>query len=135
MPDEGLEATFEVERPLAILPLVDGRDPDALREIGRFAEALGDGLERVLGGLEHLRIGAELCARAAAIALRPDLLDRAERLAAAILLGVHPAVARGFDPQPLGQRVDDADADAVEAARDLVAPTAELPAGVEHGVH
>ena len=39
-----------------------------------------------------------------------------------------------LDRSRLGQRVDDADADAVEATRDLVAAAAELAAGVEHGV-
>ena len=37
--------------------------------------------------------------------------------------------------EPLGQRVDDRDADAVQAAGDLVALAAELAAGVEHGEH
>ena len=45
-----------------------------------------------------------------------------------------PSRAR-LDAQPRGQGVDDRDADAVEAARHLVAAAAELAAGVEHRVH
>ncbi|GAC1464487.1 MAG: hypothetical protein NVS2B12_05960 [Ktedonobacteraceae bacterium] len=36
---------------------------------------------------------------------------------------------------PLGERVDDRDAHAVQAATDLVATTAELAASVQHGHH
>ena len=54
VPDERHEAALEVERALAVDPLVDERDPDALGQVGRLAEALGDRLERVLGRLEHL---------------------------------------------------------------------------------
>lgn len=39
------------------------------------------------------------------------------------------------DLQPVGERVDDAGADAVQAAGDLVAPAAELAARVQHGVN
>ena len=58
VPDEGLEPALEVERALAIDPLVDERDPDALREVGRLAEALADRLERVVDRLEHRLVGA-----------------------------------------------------------------------------
>ncbi len=40
-----------------------------------------------------------------------------------------------LDGEPLGQGVDHAGAHAVEAAGDLVSATAELAAGVEHGIH
>ena len=129
------EAALEVERPLAIGALVDERDPDALRQVRGLAEALRDRLERELGGLEHLGIGPE---RASACRVgRPAarcVLTGPERLAALVLLRPDAAVARRLDAQPLRQRVDDADADAVQAAGDLVAAAAELAAGVEHGV-
>ena len=56
----------------------------------------------------------------------------------AALVGLAPdeAVAADLDVEPLGQRVDDGDADAVEAAGHLVsAAVAELAAGVEDGQH
>ena len=58
------------------------------------------------------------------------------RLAALVLLAPDVAVAADLDEQQLGQRVDDRDADAVQAAGDLVAAAvAELAAGVQHGQH
>ena len=69
-----------------------------------------------------------------AVALRADLADGRGGHAARVLLGPDGAVAGGFDAQPLRQGVDDAHADAVQAARDLVATAAELAAGVEHRV-
>ena len=63
-----------------------------------------------------------------------DDLQLALRLAAlGVLLAVALAVAVDLDHEPLGQGVDHRHADAVEAARDLVAVAAELAAGVQHG--
>ena len=56
-------------------------------------KALGDDLEGVLGGLEHLRVGAEGRARASPAALRSDFLHRGGRLAAVVLLRPDAAVA------------------------------------------
>ena len=46
---------------------------------------------------------------------------------------VDPAVLVHLDLKPFGKRVDDARADAVQTAGDLVAPAAELAAGVQDG--
>ena len=136
MPDERDDATFEVERALAVDPLVPKRDPDALRQVGRFAQALRDQVERELGRLEHVPIRSEPGRRSAPIAGGPDLLDRRGRLAEGVLLGVDRPVARRFHPHPFRQRIDDAYADAVESAGHLVAGgvATELSAGMEHGV-
>ena len=40
MPDERDDSALEVEGALAVDPLVPKRDPDALRQVGRFAQAL-----------------------------------------------------------------------------------------------
>ncbi len=45
------------------------------------------------------------------------------------------AVDVDVELEPLLKRVDDRDADAVQAAGDLVAGAAELAAGVQHGEH
>ena len=132
--DERHQPALEVERALPIDPLVAERDPDALREVGGLAQPLRDRLERVLGRLEHLVVGPELGRGPAPAVARADLLDRRLGLAALVFLGPDHAVARGFDAHPRGQRVHDADADAVEAAGHLVAAAAELAAGVEDGV-
>ena len=59
VPHEGHQAALEVERALAIVTLVDERDPDPLVEVGRLAQALGDRLERELRVLEDLGVGPE----------------------------------------------------------------------------
>ena len=63
---------------------------------------------------------------------------RQRRLRDAALVGLRPhvAVALDLEVEPLGQRVHDRHADAVQAARDLVAAAvAELAAGVQDGQH
>ena len=100
---------------------------------------VADDLEPVL---DHRRIeldlrkdggvGMEVDGRAGA-ARRPQLLQRTDRLA---LLEPHfplRAVALHRRDELLRQRVDDARADAVQAAGGLVVAGLELPAGVEHG--
>ena len=64
----------------------------------------------------------------------PIFLTGPSRLAAHVFLRPDRSVAGRFDAHPRGQRVDDADADAVQAARDLVAAAAELAARVEDRV-
>ena len=135
VPHERDQAALEIEGALTIRPLVDEPDPDALRQVGGFPEALRDRVERVVRRLEHLGIGTELRRRAATPVLRAQLADGRGRLAAHVLLRPHRAVARRLDAEPLRQRVDDAHADAVQPAGNLVAAPAELAAGVEHRVH
>ena len=65
----------------------------------------------------------------------PVDLEVGERRAALVALLVDLAVAPDLELEPLGQRVDDRHADAVQAARDLVAVVVELAAGVQHGQH
>ena len=66
---------------------------------------------------------------------RPHLVERCRRIAALVALGVDLAVAFDLDREPLAQRVHDRDADAMEAARDLVGILVELAAGMERGEH
>ena len=136
MPDEADQAALEVEVLLArgLDALVQQADVDALVEVGRLAQPLGDRLEAEVQGLEDLGVRLEHGGRAVTPVRGADRRNRAARLAAVVVLRPDLAVASRLDVQPLGQRVDDADADAVEAAGDLVAAAAELAAGVEHGV-
>jgi hypothetical protein len=64
-----------------------------------------------------------------------DHLDVRERVAALELLAVELAVAADLRHEPLRQRVDDGEADAVQATGDLVAVAAELAAGVQLRQH
>ena len=61
--------------------------------------------------------------------------QRRLRRAALVALDVDVAVAPDLHVEPLGQRVHDRDADAVQSARHLVAVVVELAAGVQHGEH
>ncbi len=72
--------------------------------------------------------------RGAGLLRRLALHHRGLGGAALVVLAVHEAVAADLDVEVLGERVDDRDADAVEAAGDLVAAAvAELAAGVQDG--
>ena len=83
--------------------------------------------------VEHLRVRLEAHGGAGMVRLGDDghvlRLDAAGKLHL-----VDVPVFVDLHLQPLAERVDDARADAVETAGDLVAAAAELAAGVEHGV-
>ena len=146
----GVEVLHEVDEAAPVLvgdlllllrALVVEDDLQAPVEEGHRLQPLEHGAGDELGALgdEHRRVRPERdrgAALAAARRRRADDLHLALRLAAlGVLLAVALAVAVDLEQQALGQRVDDADADAVEAARDLVAAAAELAAGVQHGQH
>ena len=104
--------------------LIDSHEKSSVSKIS------GIGLE------ERPRAAAAVPGRdEAPVRLRPAALlgDRRGWRAARVLLEPSLSVPQHFDPHRLGERVYDAHADAVEAAGDLVAAAAELPAGVEDG--
>ena len=76
MADEGDEATLKIERAFSIRTLIDQPNPQALVQVGRLAQALGDRVERQIEGFEDLWIRPEAGCRAAATSLRPDLAHR-----------------------------------------------------------
>ena len=117
---------------LLALALVDEDDLQALGQERRLAQALREGLRRELELLEDVGVGQEGDRRPGLVLVGlPDLLELGRRLAARELLPVDLAVAPHLGHEPLGERVHDRDADAVQAAGHLVALAAELPAGVE----
>ena len=134
VPHERDESSLEIERPFSVRTLIDELDPDALREIRRLTQALRDEVERVVDGLEHFRIGAELGRSPPPAVLGSELADGRGRLASGVLLGPNRSVSGRFNPQPLGQRVHDADTDPVKPAGHLVAAATEFAAGMQHGV-
>ena len=135
--DEVLDPALGVELvPVLALALVDEHDPQAAREERRLAQALHERLDREVDLLEDLRVGEEVDRRAGVALVRlADDLDVGQRDAALELLAVDLAVAAHLGDEPLGERVDDRDADAVQAAGDLVAVAAELAAGVQLRQH
>ena len=132
---ELVDAAFVVEVVrLAVLALVVERDADTGVQEGEFAQAIGQRVEAELDGLEDLGVGLEGDLRAALLG-DAGVDQIGERLAALVGLRVDLAVAVDLEIEALGQRVDHRDADAVQAAGDLVAVVVELAAGVQDGQH
>ena len=133
VPDAALVAELDA---LAGAALVDQLDPQALGEESRLPHALGEGLEVEVGRVHDLEVGKKRDRRPGRGVLRKrrPLLELADRHAPLVGLRPHVPVPAHLEVEALGERVDDGDADAVQAARDLVAAAvAELAAGVEHG--
>ena len=121
---------------LAAGTLVGQDDPQAAGEKGRLAQPLLQRFGRELELLEDLRIGQERDRRARVALLRlTDDRQICVGRAPSEFLAINLFVASNFRDQPLGEGVHDGDADAVQAARDLVRRTvgAELSAGVQLG--
>ncbi len=117
---------------LGLFAVVAEHELEALVEERHLAEAglerlvaVDDALEDVLAGVERRR-GAGLVGL-----LVP--LERSIGHAVGERLGPAVAVALDLDVELGRQRVDDRDADAVQATGDLVAAAAELAAGVQRG--
>ena len=86
----------------------------------------------ILQGLKHLRVGLEGDGGARVVGLAHDLHLLGD-LAPGELHLVDLPVFVDLDLQPLGQGVDHRGAHAVQTAGDLIAPAAELTAGVQDG--
>ena len=114
--------------------LVVERDGDAAVQEGELAQALGERVEAVLDRLEDLRVRLERDL-GPALLRRAGELERGRGRAALVRLLVDLAVAPDLEIERLRQRVHDRHADAVQAARHLVAVVVELAAGVQHGQH
>ena len=107
-------------------------DFDAAEQIGLRARHLEQALrlERRLGA-ENVGVGLEADAGAAAVVDLAEVFELALGMAA---LETHPIeflAARDLDLEPRGERVDDGDADAVQAARGLVDLGVEFAAGMQ----
>ena len=134
--DEVLDAAVVAELDaVAARALVGQRDGQAAREEGGLAQALLEDREVVVQRLEDLGVG-QPADGGAGLAGRLALGEVVLRRAALVLLAPDVALAADLDDQRLAERVDDRDADAVQAAGDLVAAAvAELAAGVQDGEH
>ena len=119
---------------VGVRSLVAHHDLEALVEEGHLADAVGDRLEVVGRGLEDVLGGPPGDGGAGALALlhRTDLLQPAVGHAEAEGLAPQVAAVADLGVQVGRQRVDDRDADAVQATGHLVAAAAELAARVQH---
>ena len=118
---------------LAVTFVVNG-DEDTGIEERQLAEALRKSVEAVIDRFENFGIGAEGHLGAAPLG-RSSHLEIGQRMAALITLLVNLTVAPDLEVEPLGQRVDNRNANAVQAAGDLVTLVVELAASMENGEH
>ncbi len=128
--DERGDAALVLEAVLLAVALVLEGDEDAAVEEAELAQALREGVEAVGRGLEDLQVGLEGDLGAALVG-GARLLEARLRHPAGVALAVDLALAPDLDLERLGERVHDGDADAVEAARDLVGALVELAPRVE----
>ena len=122
---------------LALGALVDELDAQVLGEEGRLAQALRQHAVVVLDLFEDVGVGHEGhdVRRRGVFGELFEPFERPHGDAALEALMPVVAVAVDVELEPRRQRVDHRDADAVQAAGDLVAGAAELAAGVQHGEH
>jgi hypothetical protein len=113
--------------------LVDEANLETAIQEGHDLESLGDGLRAKVDVVEDRRVGREGDRRPGASARRRTGDLQLPLRLATVLEGhlIVVAVAIDLEDQFGRQRVDDRDTDTVESARDLVAPAAELSAGVQ----
>src|SRR3954471_4690488 len=134
--DEVLDAALVLELDaVAAAALVNERDLEPARQERRLAQALLEDREVEVERLEDVGVRREADRGAGLLRrLAPD--EVVAWLPAVELLCPEVPVAADLDLERLAQRVDNGDADAVQAARHLVAAAvAELAAGVQDGEH
>ena len=112
--------------------LVCERDFQSLVQERQFAQALRQRIEAVFRLIENRRIGMKRNFRSG-LAGFSGLLQFVGGLAFFVSLFPHLAVARDFQLQPVGERVDDGNAHAVETAGDFVRVAVEFSASVQNG--
>ena len=134
MLDEFGDAAGEAELRLLAAALVIESDLQAFIEEGELAKTLGERVEAKCGRGENRRVGMkrDFCAGLARLAGDLEL-----RSGNALFVGLLPdfAIAMNFEIEPVGERVDDGNADAVKAAGNFVGIAVEFPASMEDGHH
>jgi hypothetical protein len=115
---------------LPVAFIVEG-DDDAPVQKRELAQALREDIETEGGGFEDLVVGLEGDLRASALG-RPRLIEIASGRSALVTLLVGEPVAPDLEIERFRQGVDDRDANAMQAARHLVAVVIELASRVEN---
>ena len=114
--------------------LVGEGDEQALVQKGKLAQALRQRVLVVLGGGENLAVGNEGDRGAAPLA-GTGFLELGLRFALRVCLLPGKAIAPDLQVELVRERVDATDADAVQAAGNLVAVAVEFAARMQHGHH
>ncbi len=130
--DEFGDAAGEAEFGFLIGALVFECDFQAFVQEGELAEALGKRVVAVIERGEDRRVGMEGDFRAGFAGFSTGL---ELRCGIALFVGLLPdfAFAPDFEIEPVRERVDDGDADAVQAAGNFVGIAVEFSAGMKNG--
>lgn len=125
---------FGTLRVVGFEPFVGEDDADAAVQEREFAQTLGEDIPHIdhIGKNRRIRLEGDL---RAALRGRPELLELHRRDAALETNPVRLAAAVDFDLHPVGQRVHAGDADAVQAARNLIGVMVEFAARMQDGQH
>ena len=126
------DAALVAELVMLLAALVADLDLHAAVEERQFAQSLRERVEVHLGNGEDLRVRFERDQRAATRRFFA-FDDLRRRNAALVALAPDESVAMNLELEPLGEEVDDGDADAVQTAGDFVRVVVELTAGVQLG--
>ena len=132
MLDEFDDAAGEAKFCGFVAALVLQRDLQALVQEGQLAQALRQNVVAVRRSCRRCGIGMKRDFRSGLARLAGTL---SFALGHAPFVGLLPdfAVAPDFEFEPVGERVDDGDADAVQTAGNFVGVAVEFSAGVQHG--
>ena len=117
-----------------LFALILDRDANAFIEKSLFAQAFGQFVETELDRVEDLRVRFKSDLGAPLFCLA-RLLQIAGPDATFELLLVGLTVPPDFDVERLGKKIDHGNADAVQAAGNLVSVRIELAAGMQLGHH
>ena len=115
-----------------VLALVHQLDAHTRVQERQLAQPLGQDLVVELDVREDPRARLEANDGSTLLGVTHDR-ERGRRLAEVVLLAVNLPVAGNGELEVVGEGVDDGDADAMQAARNLVGGVVEFPAGVQHG--
>ena len=132
MLDERADTALVLEDIVPAAALVEQLDLDARIQERQLAQALGEDVVVELDRRKRRQARME-AHRGAALCRGTDQLERVQRLAERVFLAVLEAIAANRQPEVIRQRIDHRHADAMQAARNLVAVVVELAAGVQHG--
>ena len=129
--DEGGNPPFVLED-LGLAGAIIAQDDTHPRvQKGELTQAIGKDVVVVFGDRKDFGTRLEMDLGACLVGITDDL-HRGFRLSQTITLGMDMPVTVDCQLEVFRQRVDDGDADTVQATRYLVGVVVELPAGVEH---
>ncbi len=132
--DKFSNAAGELEFRGLFRAFIGERDLQALVQKGQLAQALRQSVKAVDGLFENPRVGMEGNFRPG-LARLAGLLQLVGGLAFFVSLLPHRAITRNFQLQPVGKRVHDGNAHAVETAGNFVRVAIEFAAGVQDRQH